>query len=498
MLVDGENLTVEKVVRVARHGEKVKLSEKAIERVKEGRERLERMISGDAVIYGINTGLGDLVKVRIEKKDLKKLQVNLVRSHASGVGEGMPEEVVRGSMLIRINSLLKGYSGVRPDVVYKLAEFLNEGITPFVPKFGSVGASGDLAPLAHVALALIGEGEVIYKGELRKTEEVLEELNIEPLILEEKEGLALLNGTAVMASYASLAIYDSYALFKDSLISLGMSFEALRGTDKALDERIMQARPHPGQIKVAKILREILKDSEIVKKAREEKVQDAYSLRCAPQVYGAVLDTLNYVRSVVEREINSATDNPLIFEEPLSGGNFHGEPIALAMDFLAIALTDLGNMVERRIARLIDHHLSNLPHFLMENSGLNSGLMIPQYTAAALCNRNKILAYPASADTIPTSANQEDHVSMGMNSALKLREIVENVKYIVAIEYLAANQALQIGGYSSKAVEEAMNEIGIGKFEEDAVFHDYIEKIKRKLDSEEIVDAVEKKVKIAL
>ncbi len=498
MIVDGENLTVEKVVRVARHREKVELSEKAIENVREGRERLELMISGDSIIYGINTGLGDLVKVRIEKKDLKKLQVNLVRSHASGVGEAMPEEVVRGAMLIRINSLLRGYSGVRPEVVYKLAEFLNEGITPFVPKFGSVGASGDLAPLAHVALALIGEGEVIYRGEIRKTKEVLRELKIEPLILEEKEGLALLNGTGVMASYASLAVYDSYALFKDSLISLGMGFEALRGTDKALDERIMQARPHPGQIKVAKILREILKDSEIVKKAREEKVQDAYTLRCTPQVYGAVLDTLNYVRSVVEREINSATDNPLIFEEPLSGGNFHGEPIALAMDFLAIALTDLGNMVERRIARLIDHHLSNLPHFLMENSGLNSGLMIPQYTAAALCNRNKILAYPASVDTIPTSANQEDHVSMGMNSALKLREIVENVKYIVAIEYLVANQALHIGGHSSKVVEEAMKEIGIGKFEEDDVFHEYIEKIKRKMDSEEIVKAVEKKVKIIL
>ncbi len=494
MRINGENLTIEDVIRVSRHGEKVEYEEKAMEKVKEGRTRLEKMIAGDSVIYGINTGLGDLVKVRIEKSDLKKLQKNLVRSHSSGVGEEMPEEVVRGAMLIRANSLLQGYSGVRPAVIEKLIEFLNLKITPVVPKFGSVGASGDLAPLAHVALALIGEGEVKYEGKIRDTGEVLNELGIEPLILEEKEGLALLNGTAVMASYASIALYDSYSVFKDSLVSFAMSFEALRGTDKALDERIMKVRPHPGQIRVAEILRTLLKDSEIVKKAREEKVQDAYSLRCTPQVYGAVLDTLNYVRSVVEREINSVTDNPLIFEEPLSGGNFHGEPIALAMDFLAIAMTDLGNMVERRIARLIDHHLSNLPHFLMEKSGLNSGFMIPQYTAAALCNRNKILAYPASADTIPTSANQEDHVSMGMNSALKLREIVENVKYIVGIEYLTANQALHIAGHSARAVAEAMKAIDVEKFEEDAVFSEYIEKIKRKMDSEEIVNSLSFKI----
>ncbi len=277
-----------------------------------------------------------------------------------------------------------------------------------------------------------------------------------------------------------------------------MVFEALRATDVALDERIMLARPHPGQIKVAAILREFLKGSDIVKEARKEKVQDAYSLRCTPQVYGAVLDTVMYVREVVEREINSATDNPLVFDDVLSGGNFHGEPIALAMDFLAIALADLGNFMERRIARMVDGKLSNLPHFLVEKSGLNSGFMIPQYTAAALCNRNKILAHPASVDTIPTSANQEDHVSMGMNSAIKLAEIVDNVRRILAIEFLCANQALHLTGHSSRVNELAMEAISIPKVEEDTVFHDLIVEIEEKIKKGAIVDAVEREFRIAL
>ena len=498
MIIEGGKLTLDDVVRVARYGEKVEISEKSLRIVDEGRRRLEYMLEGDAVIYGINTGLGDLVNVKINKKDRKKLQVNLVRSHASGVGNAMPEEVVRAAMLIRVNSLLMGYSGVRREVVLKLVEFLNHKITPVVPTFGSVGASGDLAPLAHVALALIGEGKVKYRGKVRDTKEVLEELNIEPLVLEEKEGLALLNGTAVMAAYGVISLQDSFSVFKNALISASMSFEALHGTDMALDERIMMVRPHSGQTNVARAMREILKDSEIVKNAREEKVQDAYTLRCVPQVYGAVLDALKYAKDVVEREINSVTDNPLIFDIPISGGNFHGEPLALALDFAAIALTDLGNMIERRIARLIDRNLSNLPHFLVEQSGLNSGLMIPQYTAAALCNRNKVISHPASVDTIPTSANQEDHVSMGMTSAQKLREIVENVKYIVAIEYMTANQALHISGCSATAVRAAMNAIGVKKFVEDTVFSEIIDSIKGKIDEGLILREVERKVRIAL
>ena len=498
MIIDGETLSVEAVMAVARNHERVEASEQALKELRAGRERLEEMIAQGKRIYGINTGLGELVKVKIEKEHLKKLQVNLVRSHAAGAGAILDEELVRGAMLIRANSLLKGYSGVRECIVKILLDFLNHDITPIVPMHGSVGASGDLAPLSHVALALIGEGEVMHKGVRKSSMEAMQEEGIEPVVLEEKEGLALLNGTAMMASYGALAVYDSYQLLKNSLISTAMAFEALEGTDRALDERIMQVRPHPGQARVAEILRNLLEGSEIIKQARQEKVQDAYTLRCIPQVYGAVLDTLRYVRGVVERELNSATDNPLVFDDVLSGGNFHGEPIALAMDFLAIALTDLGNMIERRVARMIDGKLSGLPDFLIEHSGLNSGLMIPQYTAAALCNRNKILAYPASADTIPTSANQEDHVSMGMNSAIKLREIAENLSYIVAIEYLTANQALHLRGSSADSVQLAMTALDIPKFTGDVVFNKYIEYIHEKIKKGEIVSKVESVFKITL
>ena len=498
MKINGESLSIEDVVNVARFGEKVEIEEYSLKKVKEGRKRLEKVIESGRVIYGINTGLGDLVRVRIDDNKIKELQENLIRSHASGVGKYLDDEIVRGAMLIRINTFLKGYSGVRDDVVKKLVQFLNHNITPLVPEMGSVGASGDLAPLAYIALALTGQWKVKYRGNIVDSIVAMKEENIEPLKLVEKEGLALLNGTAMMSSIASIAIYDSYQIMKNALISAAMSFEALKATDLALDERIMLARPHPGQIKVAEILRNLLKDSEIVKKARKEKVQDAYTLRCIPQVYGAVLDTLDFARTVVEREINSTTDNPLIFDEAISGGNFHGEPVALTADYLAIALTDLGNMIERRIARIIDSKLSNLPHFLMENSGLNSGLMIPQYTAAALCNRNKILSYPASADSIPTSANQEDHVSMGMNSAVKLREIVENLKYILSIEFLCVNQALHLSDYSSSAIKTAIKAIDIPKFKRDEIYHIYIQKIKEKIDSNKILKEVEKIIKITL
>ena len=489
--IDGENLKIEDVVKVARFGERVKIAESSISKVLKSREVIDRILKEDKVVYGINTGLGELVKVKIPKNEARELQINLVRSHASGVGRYMDDEIVRAAMVIRANSLLKGFSGVRLEVIEMLVEMLNSNIIPLVPKFGSVGASGDLAPLAHMALVMLGEGYAKYKGEVMKGREALKLAGLEPLKLEEREGLALLNGTAVMAAYGTIAVYDSYELIKNALLSTAMSFEALKGTDKALDDRIMKARAHPGQIKIAKIMRELLKDSKIVERARKERVQDAYTLRCLPQVYGAVLDTLDYVKITMEREINSATDNPLVFDEPISGGNFHGEPIALAMDFLAIALTDLGNMAERRIARLVDSKLSNLPSFLIENSGTNSGLMIPQYTAAALCNRNKILAHPASTDSIPTSANQEDHVSMGMNAAQKLREIVENVKYIIAIEYLCANQALHISGSSATSVKKAMEMINIEKFTHDDVFSYYIEEIKTKIDRGDITKEIE-------
>ncbi|MCD6275355.1 MAG: histidine ammonia-lyase [Thermoplasmata archaeon] len=487
ILIDGNSLKIEDVVKVVRYGERVGISDDSREKILKSREVVENIIRENKVVYGITTGLGDLVKKRIPPGDSRELQINLVRSHSSGVGEYMEEEVVRAAMLIRANSLVKGFSGVRMEVVELLVNMLNNHVTPLVPRFGSVGASGDLAPLAHIALVMIGEGKALYEGKILDGKIAFEKAGLEPIELKEKEGLALLNGTSLMAAYASLAVYDSFELMKNSLVSAAMSFEALRATDKALDPKIMEVRPHPGQIRVAEILRELLKGSKIVEKARKEKVQDAYTLRCIPQVYGAVLDTINYVRSVVEREINSATDNPLIFDEAISGGNFHGEPIALVMDFLAIALTDLGNMIERRIARLVDEKLSNLPPFLIENSGLNSGFMIPQYTAAALCNRNKILAYPASVDTIPTSANQEDHVSMGMNSAIKLREIVENLRYIVAIEYLCSNQALYFTGASAPNILEARKAINIPKIERDTSLHPLIENLREKIERGEIL-----------
>ncbi len=481
--LDGEGLRIEDVVRVARDFERVEISDSVLDRVRKSREVVERILEEGRTVYGINTGLGELVRVKIPPEKRRELQKNLVRSHSSGVGPAMPQDVVRGAMLIRANSLLKGYSGVRVEVINQLIDFLNHKITPFVPKYGSVGASGDLAPLAHVALALMGEGEVWYKGKRVEAREAMEAEGIEPLEITEREGLALLNGTAVMASYASLVVYDSYRTFEDAILSASMSFEALRGTDAALDERIMLVRNHPGQIRVARIMREILHGSEIVERAREEKVQDAYTLRCTPQVYGAVLDTLDFVREVVEREINAATDNPLVFDEPISGGNFHGEPLALALDYLSIAMTDLGNMIERRIARMVDGKLSGLPDFLIEESGLNSGLMIPQYTAAALCNRNKVLAHPASVDSIPTSANQEDHVSMGMNSVQKAMEIVDNLRYIVAIEFLTANQALYfVDGRSSPTIEMVRRGLGIGKIERDQVYSVLIERIREKMD----------------
>jgi len=498
IVIDGESLKIEDVISVARFGEMVKIDEASLLKVQKSRSVVEKAVKSDRVVYGVNTGLGELVKVRIPKEKIRELQINLVRSHASGVGEYIPKDVIRASMLIRANSLLKGYSGVREEIIKLLVEMINSDIIPLVPRYGSVGASGDLAPLAHIALVMIGEGMASFKGEILEGKEALKRAGLEPVKLREREGLALLNGTAVMAAYGALAVYDAYQIMKNALISSAMSFEALHATDRALDERIMLARPHPGQIRVAAKLRTLLQGSKIVEKAREEKVQDAYTLRCIPQVYGAVLDTIDYARDVIEREINSATDNPLIFDEPISGGNFHGEPIALVMDFLSIALTDLGNMIERRIARLIDSKLSNLPPFLIEDSGINSGLMIPQYTAASLSNRNKILAYPASVDSIPTSANQEDHVSMGMNSAQKLWEVVENVKYIVSIEYLCANQALHFTGASSPAIKEARNAIGIEKIEKDTVYSKLIEDLKLKIDEGKIVSAVENVVNIDL
>ncbi len=447
VMIEGETLTIDDVVKVARHGEKVMLTEEARDKIRRSREVIEASLTGEKPVYGVNTGFGDLANVSIAADDVASLQVNLIRSHSVGVGEPFPEEVVRGMMLLRVNALAKGFSGARLETVETLVEMLNRGVTPVVPQQGSVGSSGDLAPLAHMVLVMIGEGEAVFEGQRLPGAEAMKKAGIEPIQLQAKEGLALINGTQPMSAVGSLAVYDALQLVKDATIAGAMSLEALRGTRAAYDKRIHEIRPHEGQIDAARALLRILVDSEINRSHADcGKVQDAYSLRCFPQVLGASIDAIRYVASVMETEINSATDNPLVFQEGdiISGGNFHGQPVALAMDFLAIALSEIGNIAERQINRLVDPKLSGLPAFLTTNGGLQSGMMIAQYTAASLVSENKVLSHPASVDSIPTSAEQEDHVSMGTIAARKARQILENVMNIIALEYMCAAQGIDL------------------------------------------------------
>ena len=499
IVIDGENLNIEKVIRVARGMEKVGISPEAKDRIEKSRMAVEDIINSDRIAYGIKTGFGELQNIIIPQKDVKKLQKNLILSHSAGVGRPLDTEIVRAAMLIRANALAKGYSGVRYLVIKTLIDMLNKRVHPIMPEKGSVGASGDLAPLAHMAMVLIGEGVAEYKGEVMEGKKAMEKAGIDTIELEAKEGLALINGTPVMNAIASLAIYDSINLIKHAHISAAMSIEALKGSDRPFDERIHAVRPHKGQVNSAKNLRMLLKGSEIIEKHRDRQVQDAYTLRCTPQILGAVMDTINYVKGVVEVEMNSATDNPLIFPDgdSISGGNFHGEPLALAMDFLKIALTDMGNLSERRIFRLLDPKLSALPPFLTENSGLNSGFMIAQYSAAALSSENKVLSHPSSVDTIPTSANQEDHVSMGANAALHARKLLENVESIVAIELLCSAQALEYADEKpseASTIAKSVIRKYVDPLKEDRPVYRDIEKIKELIKSGEITSEIENKI----
>jgi len=447
LTIDGESLTVEEVVRVAHTGEPVTLSRVARRRIEASRAALIRIVESGRPAYGVNTGFGQLENTPVSKGDLLRLQENLVRSHAAGAGPPLWEDDVRASMLIRANALAKGYSGVRPEVVQMLLGMLNRGVHPVVPSRGSLGASGDLAPLAHIALVMIGEGEA-RKGEKRiPGGAALRSAGLKPLRLEAKEGLAILNGTAVIAGLGCLLVADALQLLKDAEIAASVSFEALRGSPAPFDARLSRLKKQVGQHLVAGNMVKLLQDSEIVKSHKgPHRVQDPYSLRCIPQVLGACFESIHYARQVLEIEINSATDNPLIFPdtgESLSGGNFHGQSLAMALDFLGLGLTVLGAFSERRTARLVDPHLSELPPFLTDHGGLQSGMMILQYTAAALASENKVYAHPASADSIPASANQEDHNSMGQGAALKARHILENARRVVAIEYLCGAQGLE-------------------------------------------------------
>lgn len=432
--------------RVVRHKEPLQLADAALKRVETCRAFVERLVEKGEPVYGLNTGFGKLSSIRIAAQDLKLLQRNLLLSHAIGVGEPFPCEVVRGMLLLRVQSLAMGYSGIRSVVLQRLVDFLNLGITPVVPSQGSVGASGDLAPLSHMCLPLLGEGEVEYRGAVRPAAEVLKEVGLEPLELEAKEGLALINGTQAMASLLALLLLDAEVLLKTADIAVAMSVEALKGSHRPFDEAVTRLRPHPGMAATSANVRKLLQDSEIMISHIDcDKVQDAYSLRAAPQVHGASRDAIRHVQEVVLREMQSVTDNPLIIpeeERTISAGNFHGQPLALAADYAGIALAEIANISERRIEQMLNPSLSGLPAFLAEGSGLNSGLMISQYTAAALVSENKVLAHPASVDSIPTSANQEDHVSMGTIACRKARAIFENVLWVLAIELASAAQAL--------------------------------------------------------
>ncbi len=449
LLLSGKNLSLDEIHHVARGGRQAGLAPSALERVDASRQLIEKILEKEVAVYGVNTGFGKLSDVRIPGHHLSELQVNLLRSHACGLGRPLADSEVRAMLLLRANVLAKGFSGVRREVIEMLIGLLNRGIHPVVPEKGSVGASGDLAPLAHLALVLIGEGEAIYQGERISGGEALRRAGLAPLRLKAKEGLALLNGTQGMTAVASLALYDAQRLVRLADVAGAMSLEALRGTPSAFDPRIQEARPHRGQAAAARHLTVLLDRSEIRESHRtnDARIQDAYCLRCMPQVHGAVRDALDHVTSIVEIETGSATDNPLVFAasgDVLSGGNFHGAPLSYALDYAAIALTDLAGICERRIDRLINPDINEgLPPFLSCDAGLSSGYMIAHVAAAALLNECKVLAHPASVDSVPTSGGKEDHVSMGMNAALKMRQIVENVEQIIAIELLCAAQGLE-------------------------------------------------------
>ena len=450
--VGDEPLTLEVLAQVARGGRKVAVGERARTAMARSRTVVDKVVAGgDAspAVYGVNTGFGALAEVRISAAEVTRLQQNLVRSHAAGVGTPLPREAVRGMMLLRAAVLATGRSGARIVCCERLCDLLNAGVHPEIPARGSVGASGDLAPLAHLALGMIGEGRAEYRGELLPAAEALRRAEIQPLVLEAKEGLTLLNGTQHMTAIGGLTVVEAEATARVADIAGALSLEALKGTVRAFDERVVAARPHPGQIAVAKFLRELLVGSAIADSHKNcGKVQDPYSLRCMPQVHGATRDMLGYARTVLEREAGSSTDNPLVFAdegEMISGGNFHGQPVALALDAAAIAVAELANISERRIEQLVNPHLSSgLPPFLAPDSGLNSGFMIAQVSAAALVSENKVLAHPASVDSIPSSAGREDHVSMGATAALKLATIHDHVRTVLAIELLCAAQGIDL------------------------------------------------------
>ncbi|MCF8069180.1 MAG: histidine ammonia-lyase [Desulfobacterales bacterium] len=446
--LDKKPISIEDIVSVSRNYAPVDISSEGEARIMRARKLIDKWVKEKKVIYGVTTGFGGMCNVTISPEETRKLQENILMSHAAGVGNPLPEEIVRAIMAIRAHDLSMGHSSCRIETVRYLISFLNEGVTPVIPEKGSVGASGDLAPTAHLGLVMIGKGEAFYKGERMPGSKALEKIDLKPLALEAGEGIALINGTQVMAAIGSLLVHDAHRLSKIADITCAMSLEVLMGSDTEFDSKIHQVRPHPGQIASAENMHRMTENSELITSHKDcGRVQDAYTLRCAPQIHGASKDAISHFKKTIDMEINSTTTNPLIFPEDETfclGGNFHGQPIALTADYLAIGIAEYGSVSERRVERLVNPQLSELPAFLVRNSGLNSGFMIAQYTAAALVSENKVLAHPASVDSIPTSANKEDHVSMGTIAVRKCREILNNVEHVLAIELLCAAQAMDL------------------------------------------------------
>lgn len=498
LMLDGNTLTLEQIEQVSLLGRKVGLHPEARARVETARALVDKVAAGDEPAYGINTGFGTLAEVRIDKKDLRQLQRNLILSHAVGVGAPLPVHEARALLLLRCNVLAKGFSGIRPTTIELGLELLNRGVTPVVPERGSVGASGDLAPLAHLALVFIGEGEAFVDGVRMPSKAALEKVGLTPVILEAKEGLTLVNGTQAMCAvgvHAQLKAEDLAELFD---IAGSMTIEGMLGSHQPFIHEVYSVRPHAGHGKVATHMRELLAESELVKTHVDcDKVQDPYSMRCIPQVHGAAREALGFCRRILEIEVNAGTDNPLVFAQTgqiVSAGNFHGQPISLGLDVLAMGLTQLSAISERRVEQMVNPSLSGLPPFLAKNSGLNSGFMIAQVTSAALVAESRILCHPASVDSIPSSAGREDHVSMGMTAALKARQVVDHAKHVVAIELLVAAQAIDFRGAAKPGhgphVAHQLIRSKVPHMETDRELHKDVAAVVALIDSGELLAAV--------
>lgn len=502
VIITGEDLNLEEILLVARKAASIELSETAVKNINRSRCIVEDIVRNEKTVYGINTGFGKFSDVKISQEDCKDLQRNLILSHACGSGSLLSKEEVRTIMLLRINALAKGYSGISLNTLNTLIEMLNKGIHPCIPEKGSLGASGDLAPLAHMVLPMLGEGEAEYLGNILPASKAMSLAGIDIIDLTYKEGLALINGTQVMTAVGALVLNDALNLLKISDIAAALTMEALRGIRDAFDIRIHKLRPHLGQTNTASNILNLLQNSEYITSQGELRVQDAYTLRCIPQIHGASKDALAYVYEKITTEINSVTDNPIITLEGdvISGGNFHGQPIALALDFMGIALSELANVSERRLERLVNYQLNDLPAFLTRHGGLNSGFMITQYAAASLVSENKILAHPASVDSIPSSANQEDHVSMGTIAAVKARKILDNVYRVIATEILAACQAIDfrdkmnLGNGTSIAYRIIRENIDF--IEKDTIMYKEIDKCLDVIKSDYFLSSIENKIEL--